>query len=496
MRRVLALAALVLFAAAPVPAAEEAPKPLWLAVAPAPFGEALAPLVAHRAAEGFDARVLPGPVADALAAAGRTPAYLVLVGDEVDGAAEDLPWRLPSPRRELYRWTPFQHETFAADALYGDTDGDLAPDFPVGRIPARTPDDVERAVAKILAFEKRPTTADDLRVLAWGGAPGYGDFIDSMATGLLVSNVRRLSPPWADRYLLSSAASSPFCGWPFDQPSVFDRELKRGAVLGAILAHAGPERIFGMEYAGKLIHWDGARVRADFATGEPLAPVVLLACSAGSFTRPERCLAEELLFLPGGPVAAIAATTESHPLTNYYTGQGLLRALGGADARLGDAWLAAQRSILPAREFLIEKALADAEGSLEEDIDIRKLKRDQLLMYALLGDPATKLHRPDRLDAKTVRTKTGWRFSVEKPAGATTLVVGVRRPAGATAPAAGEGEEPMRAALAAANAAERYETVETLGADEPWEGTVEGGGELRLVATTPAGVLVFTTPSR
>ena len=40
-----------------------------------------------------------------------------------------------------------------------------------------------------------------------------------------------------------------------------------------------------------------------------------------------RCQAKSLLFLPGGPVATIGATTESHPLTNDFSGACLLTAV-------------------------------------------------------------------------------------------------------------------------------------------------------------------------
>ena len=116
---------------------------------------------------------------------------------------------------------------------------------------------------------------------------------------------------------------------------------------------------------GERIVWDLARVRRDFAQGPPASPLVLLACDAGDFTDDERTIAEEVLFLPGGPVAVIAATTESHPLTNYYSGQGLLRALSAGPARLGDAWLEAQRTAMKLREVFVEMALEEAEGKLD-----------------------------------------------------------------------------------------------------------------------------------
>ena len=61
--------------------AEETPKPIWLAVVKPIFVEALTPLANERREEGFDVIVSTLPVDQALAAAGRRPAFLLLVGD-------------------------------------------------------------------------------------------------------------------------------------------------------------------------------------------------------------------------------------------------------------------------------------------------------------------------------------------------------------------------------------------------------------------------------
>ena len=50
-------------------------------------------------------------------------------------------------------------------------------------------------------------------------------------------------------------------------------------------------------------------------------------------------MTKSFVMSPGGPVAAIGATTESHPLTNYYSGVELLKRLSGKYRRLGDLWL-------------------------------------------------------------------------------------------------------------------------------------------------------------
>ncbi len=475
--------------------AEEEPAPLWLALTRPVFVEALEPLAAHRRAQGLAVEISTRPAAEALATLSGPPACLLLVGDEGRGA-EEAPWRVPAPRRSLYRWTRSQAKDFPADALLGDVDGDLLPDVPVGRIPARTVAEVETVVAKILAYERQTPTAADLRVVAWAGAPGYGKLLDALSTNFMVQTVRSRTPEWAGRFLLSAAPSHPLAGWMPDQPAIFNRELGRGAVLGTVISHASATHVAVCRTEGATVHYGPEETEAAFAEGEPKSPLVVLACDCGSFDRDERCLAESLLFLPGGPVALVAATTESHPLTNYFTGRALLEALGHGKRRLGEIWIDAQRAGREAHSFLIEKALEDAEGSLEDDIDQEQLRRDQPLLYAVFGDPATRLRIPGPLQATVERTDSGWRWTVEKPEGAESLQVAVRRPAGAAKPIASPrpvGRAEAAARLVAANRATSFVARSPLPGGT-WEGEIDGpvGAWLRLVATGPGLFRVFT----
>ncbi len=144
---VTALAVVASVAAGQSATPPQRPKPLWLVITRPMFRQALAPLVAHRRAEGLDVAVSVKPPGQALAAAARRPAYVLLVGDDLEGEA-DVAWHVPAVRRPLYRWRRAQRARFASDAVWGDRNGDLIPDLPVGRIPARTPGDVKRVVAR------------------------------------------------------------------------------------------------------------------------------------------------------------------------------------------------------------------------------------------------------------------------------------------------------------------------------------------------------------
>ena len=182
-------------------------------------------------------------------------------------------------------------------------------------------------------------------------------------------------------------------------------------------------------------------------------------------------------------MAVVAATTESHPLANYYSCVCLLKAIGQHETRLGPLWLNVQREAKQSRNVLVESVLAAVEGKLEQRIDVAKLQRDQMLMYAILGDPATRLRLPEPLEASIEATKTGWRWKAKKPAGAVHLEVGYREPRTHLPSWEGlrAGEKKATQASEAANAVFAFTPLPSPPDDGPWQGNVERSGWIRLV---------------
>lgn len=473
--------------AGPAGAAEQ--RPLWLAVCKADLAEALTPLAEKRRGEGFEVIVSTEPIAEALTASPRAPDYLLLVGDDEPGE-NGRSWYLPAKRRELYRWRRVQPREFASDTAWGDLDGDLVPDIAVGRLPARTRDQVGLVVGKILRYEGQSPSLADLRLNVWAGSPAYGAAIDAVSTGALLLMIRIAAPGWVEPWIVSGNPLHPLCGWPPDQPGLVTRQMRRGGLCTVLMGHASAESFFSMTHQGQRICYTAADAEAELAEGPPSPPLWFLSCESGDFTRAGPCLAESFLFLPGGPVATIGATTESHPLPNYFSGSCLLRCLGKGEKRVGRLWLAAQRDALRARNFLVERVLRDVEGKLEEEIDVAKLRRDQILMYALLGDPATRLRMPESLAVRVERTENGWHWKAERPEGAGSLHLGHRPDQPLSPKAAPRPGQPAeaRAAFRAANAAAAFTALPSPPPDGPWEGTVAKPGWLRLV-TTKDGVL-------
>jgi hypothetical protein len=461
-------------------------KPLWLAVGSAELTEPLKALAEKRRSDGFETVVSNKPIEEVMAASARRPDFLLLVGDDEPGQ-EKAPWFLPAKRRKLYRWRSVQPQDFPCDAAWGDLDGNGVPTIPVGRIPARTRAQVDLVVRKILAFESQPPTPADLQLAVWLGSPEYNAAINAMASGLGVATIQAKGPPWLRPWFVSGDPSDPLCGWPPDQPARFTRQVKQGGILSVLMGHASADAFYSMQFADKPIVYTADDAAGELGKGPPSPPMVFFACESGNFARRKPCQAKSLLFLAGGPVATIGATTESHPLTNYFSAVCLLAALGGPEKRLGAIWLGAQRQASRSRDFLMEMLLRDAEGSLEKEINVEKLRHDQMLMYALLGDPATRLRLPEPLEASVERAGTGWRWRVKRPPGATRLEVGFRKP---QALPVSPGKKPTSAqeadkAAETANAGFAFTAQPSPPNDGPWEGTCDRPGWLRLVAVGP-----------
>ena len=420
------LACLLCFVVHPWPAkAEEAHKPIWLVVTRPLFIKAIQPLVDHRHKEGFETVISTESASEAISSLTRAPAFVLLVGDDEAGREKEA-WYLASRRVEIYRWKSAQSKRFASDAALGDLDGDLMPDVPVGRIPARTEAEVKKVVNKIISFEQRQPSVDDLRLLSWAGAPGFNPAIDSIATGLMTKVLQGKAPRWVTPWLISGDAKSSFCGWPPDQSAMFTEQLKRGGILAVLVGHGEVRYFLSMQFQSRDIVYHAESVDKVLASGSPGPPVVLIWCLRGSFAGSEECLAESLLMAAGGPVAVVGASSESHPLTNYFSGVCLVEALSAGEERFGSMWLSAQKKSLTARNPVMEMVLRDVEGTLEKNIDIPKLRQDQMLIYALLGDPATRLRLPGKLHGKIKRQQDGWHWQVRKPEDATKLYVSFR----------------------------------------------------------------------
>ncbi len=411
------------------------PGPLYLVVTRKVFATGVERWVTYRRVQGFDVRVgvlddlasaeecdakaVTGWLADEARAAGRPPSYILLVGDVGEGAA----WHVPTVLRYFYRWQLVQRNYFASDLAYGDLDGDDVPDVPVGRLPVRTREQLEQQIEKIIRYEARKPTPNNLRIVAWAGTPGFGAVNDLLFPLFTIQVLSAGIPPTFNAWTMCASPASPFCGYPPEQPRAFLAAMQAGSAVSVMVAHGWHDRVWSMYHDGNWValYRDHARL---LSGEEPLAPLMLICCRAGTYElSKQRCVAEAFLLEPGGPIVTVAASYESHPLTNLYTAMALASRLGSDERTIGDWWLAVQRDASTRCNIIIEQRLADAEGSLEETIDVAKLRRDQMLLYNLLGDPACRRFRPEPMPVEVIRDGRQLSLEGDVPEGCEEIVV-------------------------------------------------------------------------
>lgn len=464
-------------------------RPLWLACGPAELLTPLKPLGEWRQQGGMEVLIVPGQPEAALRQAPRTPDFLLIVGDD-DPTAADATWRVAAPRLPMSRWSPKQKTDYPSDFALTELDARGLPRFAVGRLPVRTAEECTTVVNKILAWEKLPATRASLSMPMWAGDPAYDPKFTEMFMGFLFAQLRKNSPIWMEPWLVSGDQRHPLCGWPTEQSKLFDQRTGEGALFAGMMGHGGKALFYStkLERSWYVYHAVNA---TGLKEGPVRPPQLIFACECGVFDLPknERCLAEALLLAPSGPVLTVAATNESHPLPNFYTGTNFLRVLKDSDGPVafGTLWLRAQQEMRKRTDLVVETLLKGVEGNYGAAMDPQALKQNQASLYTIFGDPATALQAPRRLEVKIERTASGWTWQVTPPNGANgaRLIVERRnpdpifaeRPVGVT-------QEDSRALFSAANKAIAFQPV----AAEGWSGQTSEPGVLRFLVENSTGL--------
>lgn len=473
--------------------------PLWLMIGDASMRDAARPLAEYRQSEGFEIIGLAPPSGEALDALPRSPDFIVLLGDDLLSEPPEHAV-LRGERHELYRWRASQPDRYVSDAVLGDRDGDGVPEVPVGRLPGRDPMAIAALSAKIVAFEKQPMSREALHLPVWAGNPAYGShFHANMASNLLRQTLHGDAPLWADLTLLIGNATDPLSAHPDAQHEWFHDMLEKGGGLfTGLMGHGGTDAFYSMPHEGRWIRYHASQT-AQLQGRAPSAPALIFACDCGNFAHPQLSLAESLILAPNGPVAVIAATTQSHPLPNYYSSVCWLRGLTKGSPRLGERWMRAQQCGYEMRNPLVELFLKDIEGKLEAKLDTAQIRRDHLRLYALLGDPATHLKRPQLLEVQLEREGDQWNWSIpHPPSDAQRLEIGHREPPPPLVPkdTALSREEALES-FHEANALLRYRPLASHPSPkaEAWSGRLpHRRGSLRWVVETPGALYVAAHP--
>jgi len=343
----------------------------YLLVAPRAFMAAATPLLERRRSQGLRARAVSfeeiasvfgggQPSAEAIREFLRfafhswsrpSPRYVLLLGDSTYDPRNFTGTALASPLPAL--WVGTSYLVTASDPALAAVNGeDALPDLAIGRLPARTPQEAERMVAKLLAWEDSGQGLDGKALLVADNPDVAGDFeadIRDVAESFLggrevqVAHVRELGAG--------------------TRPVILDA-FNSGLSLVGYVGHGGAA-VWASENV--LNSWDVPALVAQ--SRQPL--LVTMNCLNGYFVAPSYdALAPAFVKADArGAIAAFSPSGLSLDGPAHLLHRALLAEItGGGHARLGDAVLAAQ------------KAYAET-GAMPELLSI----------YHLFGDPALTL---------------------------------------------------------------------------------------------------------
>jgi hypothetical protein len=370
------------------PAAIQAARPVvdiktgpasYLVISHAAFSGSLQPLLDARAAQGhtvkvvdveeiyaqfnhgiFDAAAIRAYIAHAYAAMGTR--YVLLVGGDTYDYRNYLGLApvsfVPSvyhETSEIVRWTP-------SDASYADVDGDGLQDLAIGRMPVRTPAELDSVIAKTLQYDARwyLTTATFA-----------ADYFDAGANESFTTASDRLLDAVPDN-------------WTVDRIYLEQTPLAtaRAQLFADIAAGSGLTSYVG--HSG-LTSWGSSLVPVSshlFKIGDVASltnsglPTVVtqLGCWNTYYASPKtESLGSRLLLADDkGAAAVLGANTLTQDVNGNRFGGALTPRLLAPGATLGDAIVAAKRDLVD-------------RSSPQADL------RDVLLGWILLGDPALKV---------------------------------------------------------------------------------------------------------
>ena len=286
------------------------------------------------------------------------------------------------------RWGPEQD--IATDRPYGDFDGDGDSDASVGRIPINDAATLRRYFHRVVEREERTAQWSDCQVQLVAGVGGFSPLVDSAIEQTASLLINRLAPSSMELTLHRSGNR------PLTPKAA---GLTCPSLAWVYLGH-------GMR--GYLPSCDLRLLGASKVPSPHLA--VLIACYAGDFTAPGKCVAEQLLLADKGPLAVIAATRISMPYGNTVIGARLLAGLEGDADNVGELLHSAIATSTTKRDGKEDRAgalLAEVRPLAAmlsgPDADLDAECRDHANMYCLLGDPLLSLRRPEPLPLNSPR---------------------------------------------------------------------------------------------
>ncbi|HLY09836.1 MAG TPA: C25 family cysteine peptidase, partial [Planctomycetota bacterium] len=362
----------------------------YLIVAPPAFADALDSLCDLRAkrypvavVRTDDIAAKYGAGANGIAAFVKSvsPNFLLLAGD-----VDTIP--------TFIRKSEYVSDRFASDP-------DLATDYlygpPTGRFPAHSVAELQSMAAKTVDYE---TTLKggrwQKRISIVTGEGNFGALIDEVLERQVYSVVTGKIPAGYDIETAYAKPSSKYCYYPPKFGINALRMLNEGSLFYTYVGHGYRTGFDDVRYKDEEYPIFDPKSVKDVEVREGLPIMVVIACSTGEYDSISGdCIGETLFKRRRGPVAFIGGSRTTQPYGNGLFGNKLVEQVFAPNTEtLGEALWAAKAAVVgkdPSPLRLQADAIASA---IQGPAALEPMRKDVILHYNLLGDPALRIRRP------------------------------------------------------------------------------------------------------
>lgn len=330
---------------------------------------------------------------------------VLLLGDCPEEGSEsyddktEIPWFM-STYKDAYAKSAIPGDNFLADTVGDDNE---CPDFAIGRIPARTPEQVAVALKKVKAYESAKLGDWLKRLTFFAGEGRFGAAVDQMLENLFTQMAEQVIDPAYDLRMTYANIKSPYAYVPSKFSDKVIEEANSGAFLLSYMGHGACDRLDDMHVAqgeGKrdlrFPILQGDDVSKFNIEGGKLPVMIIVACATGFMDNKETCLSERICFAEKAPVAVISSSRDSHPYSNTLLQNAMITEMTkNHRATLGEAFMLAKREIVEGKDKNRKSLENMAAFIIPKKSDRDTLNRAHLYLYNLIGDPGLTLKYPN-----------------------------------------------------------------------------------------------------
>lgn len=340
---------------------------------------------------------------DAAGRQGGPPRHfaVLLLGpvNHADGRPAIPMWRRPQTDPDLIGREGLADIATDLDYQLADDLDDL-PDFPLGRVPARSVAEARAALDKVMRYETAaPSGPWRRRITCLAGEGRFGP-IDTLLERLIVRLIDQVVPYEFDVGMTYASPRSPYCAPPSRYSELVLERLSEGALLVNYVGHGQVSMLDRLTIGAQ--RYDVCSIeslRGLRSSGNRLPIALLVACWTGRIDLPadRRGLGEMMLFNPNGPVAVIASGRITHPYANALLQKSFTQQLCvQRPATAGQAHLASLRALASPDEIdrQLESLAQPIALAMKWKTSPADLRLMHVGMYGLLGDPALRIAYP------------------------------------------------------------------------------------------------------